>query len=141
MKTKFEKPGTFLKTGPIGRTVRMIAGVVILYMVFPPILMHHESLTRLRQSWDMPSAVWLPAIFLAVYLLPRMIDRGFTVQWGYRSQLVLGLLALGAVAFDFTYYGSLWGPPLGWLVLLTIAYVFGHIGLSFIVAGIAATPG
>ena len=141
MKTKFERPGTFQRTRPIGRTVRILWGVVILYLVFPSVFQYHESLTRLREGWDTPILNWFLAIFFAVLLLPHMIDRGFTVKWGYRSQVVFGLLALGAVVFDLIYYGSLWGPPLGWLVLLTIVYVFAHLSLSFIISGFAATPG
>lgn len=141
MKTKFEQPGTFPPTGPLGRTIRFLLGVLILYLVFPPMVKHYEAITRLREGWETPIGNLFLAILFAVYLLPHTLDRGFTLKWGHRSQLVLLLLALAAAAFDFAYYGSLWGPPLGWLVLLTIVYVFGHLGLSFIVAAIAATPG
>jgi hypothetical protein len=52
------------------------------------------------------------------------------------------LLLLGAAAIcDRLVYGSLWGPPLGSLVLLLILYVLGHAGLSLFVSAVAATPG
>jgi hypothetical protein len=37
--------------------------------------------------------------------------------------------------------GSLWGPPLGWFLMGTFLLVFGHLGLSFLVAALFATPG
>ena len=141
MRTKFEKPGTFAPPGLLGRTIRLAAGITILYMVFPPFLRYWQGFTRVREGWEMPGGTWYIGILFAVYLLPHMIDPGFTLRQGRRSQIVFGLLALAAVVFDLIYYGSLWAPPLGWLVLLTTVLVFGHLGISFIVAGLFATPG
>ncbi len=141
MRTKFEKPGTFAAPRLLGRTIRLVAGVTILYLVFPPFLKYWQGFTRVREGWETPGGTWYIGLFFAVYLLPHMIDRGFTLQRGRWSQIVFGLLALAAVVLDLTYYGSLWAPPLGWLVLLTTVVVLGHLGISFIVAGLFATPG
>ncbi len=141
MKTKFEKPGTFPKAGPIGRTVRMVNGIVILYF-FTLVLQNYAGFIGLREGWDVPKGVWwwIGAGYCFL-LLPVMINRGFTRQWGKRPQLVFLVVALAAAGFDFLHYGSLWGPPLSLLVVLLMAYVFGHLGLSYIVAAIAASPG
>ena len=141
MKTQFDEPGTFPKVGPLGRLLRIVLGVLILYAVFPSFLQHVEAMTQLREGWETPGTGWIVAFVVSVYLLPHTVDRGFTLQLGYRSQLILAVIALGVVGFDLLYYGSLWGPPLGWFILLTIFFVLGHLGLSFIVAGAAATPG
>ena len=141
MKTKFEKPGTLPKAGPIGRTIRLSNGIAILYF-FVLVLQNYTGIVRLREGWDIPTGIffWLGAAW-CFFLLPHMIDRGFTRTWGPWTQLVFIIIVLGAAAFDFWHYGSLWGPPLGLLVFLLMAYVFGHLGLSYIVAGIFATPG
>jgi len=141
MKTKFEKPGTFATPRLLGRTIRFAAGVAILHMVFPPFLKYWQGFTRVREGWERPGGTWYIGLFFAVYLLPHMIDRGFTLERGRRSRIVFGLLALAAVVFDLTYYRSLWAPPLGWLVLSTTVLVLGHLGISFIGAGLFATPG
>ena len=141
MKAKFEKPGTFATPRLLGRTIRLAVGVTILYLVFPHFLKYWQGFTQVREGSETPGGTWYIGLFFAVYLLPHMIDRGFTLQRGRRSQIVFGLLALAAVVFDLTYYGSLWAPPLGWLVLLTTVLVLGHLGISFIVAGLFATPG
>ena len=140
MKTTFEEPGTFPKAGPIGRTVRLGAGVVILLIIAVSLLPHLNDITAPRPGSVIPPQI-IPGFLLAIWLLPRMIDRGFTLEWGHRSQIALALLALGAAALGLASYGNLWAPPLGWLVFLTILYTFGHLGLSFLVAGIFAAPG
>ena len=140
MKTKFEKLGTLPKAGPMGRAIRLFNGIVILYF-FLLVLQNYAGLVRLREGWDTPSSLffWLGAAW-SFLLIPHMIDRGFTLTWGPWAQLVFFIIVLGVVAFDFWHYGSLWGPLLGLLVFLLMAYVFGHLGLSYIVAGIFATP-
>ena len=139
MSTQFEQPGSYPQPGLIGRTIRFAAGVGILYMVIPPVLQHNDLV--IRSGWETPILGWLPGFFLAVYLLPIIVNRGFSVKWRHRSQVVLGLLAIGAVVTDIIFYHRLWGPPLGWLVILTIGFVFGFLGMSFLVAGLFATPG
>ena len=89
----------------------------------------------------MPAATRFIGVALALYLLPVTVDRLLTVNWGWRSQAVWGTLLLGLAAFDFFYYQSLWAPPLGGFLLLSIVGVFGVIGLSFLVQAVAATPG
>ena len=143
MKTHFEQSGTYPTPRLIGRLVRIAAGIVILWITFAPTLPHFEAFTRLREGWDVPPSGirWIPGVLFSIYLLPHMIDRGFTLNSRGWSRLVFGGLALGVVVFDLAYYGSLWGPPLGWLILVTIWGVFGHLGLSFVVAGLVAAPG
>jgi hypothetical protein len=139
MNTTFEEPGTYAAPGLLGRAIRFLAGVMILYMIYPPLIDHYDAVIGV--GWRPHMLEWLPGTFIAVWLLPGMIDRGFTLNWGRRSQAVLGLLAGGLSIFCFFHYGSFWGPPLGWLLLLTIGSVLGHLALSFLVAGLFATPG
>ena len=51
------------------------------------------------------------------------------------------VLAGLAILWDRIAHDGLWAAPLAWLVLLLILYIFGHSGVSFLVAGVAATPG
>ena len=55
--------------------------------------------------------------------------------------MAIVMLALVLVVVDLAVYESLWERPLGWLVFLLILSVFGPLGLSFILAGVAAVPG
>jgi hypothetical protein len=141
MKTEFAQPGTFPKLGPIGRAVRLLIGVLILWMVVPPFVQHWEGYTQLREGWETPRGTWYIGVLIAVYLLPITVDRLFTVNWDWRSQAAWGALAAALVGFDLAYYGALWAPPLGWFLLLTTVLVLGAIGLAFVVQAAAATPG
>ncbi|MGH9534234.1 MAG: hypothetical protein ACRD2E_05195 [Terriglobales bacterium] len=60
---------------------------------------------------------------------------------GARPQVVFVILAALAAGWDRVAYGSLWAAPLGCLLLCLFLYVLGYAGLSFLVAGAAATPG
>ena len=139
MKTTFESTGTYPTPGPIGRSIRLVAGLVILYITYTNPWAHRDAI--LRVGWDAALLGWLPALAVGLYLLPVIIDRGFTLQWGRRSPIGLAILAGGTAVYDYLAYGHVWGPPLGWLTVLTLVLVFGHLGLSFLVAGLFATPG
>ena len=108
---------------------------------FIQVLTGYRGLLALRQGWDVPQGTWWIGAALCFYFLSNVVNRGFTRAWRWWPQLIFGLLALLAVVFDFWYYGSLWGPPLGLLLFLLMAYVLGHLGLSFLLAGVLGTPG
>ena len=139
MSSTFEQPGTYPAPGLLGRTIRFLAGAIILYMIYPPLFTEYDAVLRI--GWRRHMFGWLPGALIAIWLLPVMIDRVFTVTWGRRSQAGLGLLAAGLSLFSLFHDGSFWGPPLGWLLLMTIGCVLGSLGLSFLVAGLFATPG
>lgn len=139
MKTEFEKEGSYPRPGLIGRMIRMAAGVMILYLTIPGVVFHYDDVIRF--GWNIAILGWIPGFLISVHLLPVVIDRGFGVCWGRRSQAVFGLLFLAFLAIDLLVYGNLWAPPLGVLVVLTTALVLGFLGLSFLVAGLFATPG
>ena len=139
MRSSFDRPGTHPAPRLLGRTIRFLAGAIILYLIYTPLFIDYDKVLRI--GWRRHMLGWLPVAFIAVWLLPVMIDRVFTLTWGHRSQVVLGLLAAGLSLFSFFHYGSFWGPPLGWLLLLTMGYVLGTLGLSFLIAGLFATPG
>ena len=139
MKTEFEQEGSHPRPGLIGRMIRMAAGVMILYLTIPGVIFHYDEV--IRTGWEIAILGWIPGFLISVYLLPVIIDRGFGVHWGRRSQAVFGLVFLAFLAIDLLVYGNPWAPPLGLLVVLTIAVVLGFLGLSFLVAGLFATPG
>lgn len=141
MKTRFEGPGTFRRLGPVGRTVRVVFGALILYFLVYSLLKQGRGWVETREGWELPGGPWYIGVLLAAYLLPTTIDRLFTVNWGWRSQAAWAALAMGLAVFDLAYYGSLWAGPLGGFLLLTIVFVFGVIGVSFLVQSVAATPG
>jgi hypothetical protein len=93
-------------------------------------------------SEDVPTGLFLWfGVAFSFFFFDQIFNVGFTRTWGRWPQAILVLLAVGAVVLDLSIYGSFWAPPLGLLVFLLLAYVTGHLGLSFILAGILAAPG
>ncbi len=124
------------KPGPIGRSVRLALGLVLLYFAV-------SALTHYRLGGS-PSArdlgVWIGLAY-AVYFLPDVINLGFGRSWG-RRPLFVGVTAVGAAGLiDLVSSGTVLGPALGLIVFVLIVYVFTHIGLSLILAAIIAAPG
>ncbi len=124
------------KPGPIGRSVRLALGLVLLYFAV-------YALTQYLLGGS-PSArdlgVWIGLAY-AVYFLPDVINLGLGRSWG-RRPLFVGVTAVGvAGGIDGVSSGTVLGPALGLIVFLLIVYVFTHIGLSLILAAILAAPG
>jgi len=124
----------------IGRTVRIVVGVVLLYF-FVVLIREAPHILAARSGWSVPRGSWWVGAIVLILALPSVVNGGFGRRWGAWPQLIYVLLLCGAALWDRLAYKSLWAPPLGSLILLLFLYVLGHAGLSFVVAGIAATPG
>jgi hypothetical protein len=133
----FEKPGSLPKPGRIGRTIRIVSGCVLLYFFI-------ETITGFGNYIGLAvpkhPSMWL-GVALSFYFLAYVVNVGFTITWGRRLQLILVAAAMVTVVLDLLIYRSFWGPPLGLLLFILLSYVTGHLGASFILAGILATPG
>jgi len=136
MTARTEHPGPFPRPGIIGRAVRLFFGVLLIYF-FVETFTSYSSYVAVGA----PGGTWWLGAAISFYLLPEVTDVGFGLSWGRKSQMVALALALGAMVFDFFWYGNLWGPPLGLLVYLLMGVVLGYLGLSFVLAAIFGVPG
>jgi hypothetical protein len=78
---------------------------------------------------------------MCFYFLRGVLNKGFGRSWGRWPQLMVGCLALVAIVYSLIFSGNWWGQPLGALMFVLILYVTGHLGLSFVLAGILGQPG
>ena len=78
---------------------------------------------------------------LMIYLMPHLVDAGLGFRLGWRSRAGYAGLLVAAAAANWAVHGSLWGPVLGWFLIVTGLIVFGHLTVSFVVGAVAATPG
>jgi hypothetical protein len=134
--TEFKEPGTFPKPGTIGRGIRFIIGLFLLYF-FAKTLIGYRSYISL----NLPSGLWWIGAIVSFYFLPNVVNIGFTRSWGRWPQVVALLLALAATTFDILQYGKVWGPALGLLIWVLMVFVLGYLGLSLVLAAIMALPG
>lgn len=126
----------FERTGPLGRGVRLIAGMALLALFVQTWL---DPTDWLQDTAPTSPGLWIGAA-MCFYFLPGMLSKGFGRSWGRWPQLIVGLLALLAIVYHVARFGSWWGYPLGVLMFVLILYVTGHLGLSFVLAGILGHP-
>lgn len=80
-------------------------------------------------------------LFAPLCVFNYVVNIGFTKSWGHRPLLVSAIV-LGAIAcVAFLVTGSFDNPIFGISLNLWIAYFYGHLGVSFVLAAIIATPG
>ena len=84
---------------------------------------------------------WWIGIAIGFYVFSYVVNIGYTRTWGLWPQLIISLAIIIFAAFNLIRWRSIWGPLLGWFILFWLAYVYGHLGISFILAGVLATPG
>ena len=136
-----KKAGTFATPRLLGRLMRLVlAGVVYQLLVWPYIDLW-QGYTRVREGWEPPGGTWWFPILLMIYLMPHMVDAGLGFRLGWRSRAAYTALLVAAAAANWAVHGSLWGPVLGWFLIVTGLIVFGHLTISFLVQGLFATPG
>ncbi len=134
--SSFERPGSLKKPGAIGRIVRLVSGLACLYGLFALLT---QGIWLVRTPLSHPA--WLFLIAFGFYVFPHVVNIGFTRSWGRRPQLVIALLVIALGVLSLVQYGSFWGPPLGWFVLVWLVYIYAHLGISFLLSSIIATPG
>ena len=134
---KLDDPGSLPKPGPIGRIVRIAFGVVCLWYVFGLLQVSGSLVTS---DGHVHSLVWngvLPGLFLISYV----VNIGYSRAWKKWPALVSAgvLLLVGGVGFlTFGTAETVWLASTIWLWAL---YIFGHLGIAFLLAGIIGTPG
>jgi len=129
--------GTLGRPGPVGRIVRLGLGLLCLYGL--------SELLLYRQNIIQTPASVLPNISLlvlfAVFIINYVVNIGFGRSWGrWPSYLsVAGLLILAAISW--LAFGNTDHPLFGAVLWAWLVYFYAHLGSSFVLAAIIATPG
>jgi len=129
--------GSLTKPGPIGRCVRLVLGALSLYYVFGLWTIRQDLLSG---SGDVQALIWngiLPTLLLISYV----VNIGFSCAWKKWPALIALGLIIGAGIFGFIQSGHLETMILAETIWGLELYVFTHLGLSFVLAAVLATPG
>ena len=132
----FVEAGTLLKPLPIGRMARLLAGVgALFYFVW--------NITQLsgRVGSDVPPVGFFIGVAFSLWYFSDLVVVGLSRPWGRWPQVAVLPLVLALVVADLVAYGSGWGPPLGWGLLVFVEFFYGYIGISFLLAATYAVPG
>lgn len=131
------RSGTLPKPGWLGRILRLAIGLLQINFVVS-VVPHAE---RLASGAPVENTFYWVAVGAAFWLLPPVLDIGFSRSWGRKSQMVVIALALLAAAAGLLLFGRLWSPLLASLLFALAVYIHTHLGLSHILSAILATPG
>jgi len=132
----FEEKGTLEKPSIIGRIARFALGLACLYFIYALIL-HGEGVIYSLESNVM---TWF-AVITAFYLTNHVVSIGFGKKWGQMPRIILILVSAGLILLGLFTEGQVLGTPFRYFLYTFLFYFYLHLGLSFIISAIIATPG
>jgi len=136
-----QTPGTFAKPRLLGRLARLVMAFLVFQLLLWPYIELWEGYTRVREGWETPRGTWWFPVLLMVFLTPGALDLGLNFRLKWIARAAYPVLLVTSAVLNFAFYGSLWGPVLGWFLIISGVLVFGQLTISFVVAAVAATPG
>ncbi len=134
---KLEEPGSLPKPGPIGRLVRFAFGVLSIYYVAG---LWNVRGDLMADGESIRPLVWngvLPALFLISYV----VNIGFSRDWKKWPAVLSFAVLLAALGVGYLQTGAIESLLLARTIWLFEIYLFAHLGLSFLLAALLATPG
>ena len=129
----FDNEGTLTPPGPIGRIIRLLLGLVIMKFVYDWLVWVDSS--------DYGNGFVLFWIVFSVALVPYVVNIGFGINSGAKPRYALiGIWALAA-ALGFVVEGKPDSEVLWSVIEITQIYIYGHLGISFLLSAVLSTPG
>ncbi|MDA1371008.1 MAG: hypothetical protein O2971_09635 [Proteobacteria bacterium] len=130
---RYDNPGTLPKPGAIGRIVRFSMGLLCLWVTW--------ELATNSSEMDLINPSWWFLLGIALLLVTYVVNIGFGLSVGtWPRNLSIALIATSAIAAHLI-GGSFLGTPLWLAGTFWMVYIYGHLGVSFLVSTIIATPG
>lgn len=132
-KRSFLPHGSITPPGPIGRMARVLFGLGTAYIVF--------QVSAISDPRAVSDPFALAYVAFAVYLIGYVVNIGFGLRLGQipRLSAIAALPIAGVLGWqsENTIESQWLWQAMRWLML----YVYSHLGLSFLLSALAATPG
>jgi len=129
--------GTLRRPGPVGRLARLALGIACFYALYVLVL-HIQNIIQTPVS-VLPNIAVL--VFAAIFIINYVVNIGFSKSWGrWPSYLSFGAALLLAV-IAWLAFGTADHPLFGAALWAWLFYFFSHLGVSFVLSAIIATPG
>jgi len=128
--------GSLPPPGPIGRAFRLILGVACLFYVVQILQLPWFD----KESNRVAALLWngiLPALFLVSYV----VNIGFSLALKKWPAILSALLLAASAVWGYMAQGQFETPLLANVLALWLLYVFIHLGVSFVLSALLATPG
>ena len=131
------EPGTLIRPAVIGRLVRLALGLLCLFVLGELIYYRPWTTHDPVSTLDNRFLVLLAPLCILNYV----VNIGFAQSWGRRPR-VISLVVLAAFAgVAYLVAGSASNAVFGIPHNLWLAYFYGHLGFSFVLSAVIATPG
>lgn len=131
------REGSLPRPGPVGRLVRLLVGVACFYALYE-LTIYRDSIIQAPVS-SLPNVSVM--VIATVLIINYVVNIGFGRSWGrWPSYVMVGstLLVAGIAWLGF-------GTPnhglAGTVLWFWMVYFFAHLGSSFVLAAVIATPG
>ncbi len=134
---KLDEAGSLPRPGPIGRLARLTFGALSAYYVFGLLQVSGQLIMG---DGSVRPLIWnglLPGLFLVSYI----INIGYSRAWKKWPAIVSAGAFLAIAGLGYLTAGSLETPLLARSIWAWELYLFGHLGLAFLLSGLIATPG
>lgn len=133
----YQQQGSIEPPRMIGRTVRFALGVICLHLVWQIV---DDIPGMIERGWPV-NPVAVATVFLGFYLLRPVVNLGFTFNNNYWAQVIVLTVTLGILGYEWLSDGPMFGHVFTAYLMLWMTYVFGHLGISFVLSAMFRTPG
>jgi hypothetical protein len=134
---KLDQPGSLPRPGPAGRLVRLLFGFLCLWYVSGLI---EVAGSPMDDTGHIRPLIW-NGVVLGLFLISYVINIGFSRAWKKWPAFASAGVLLAAAGFGYLSEGTVETPLLGWMIWSWELYLFSHLGVTFVIAGIIGTPG
>lgn len=134
---KLDDPGSLARPGPIGRLVRLAFGLLCAWYVKGLIDVSDSLVTS---DGHVRTLIWngiLPGLFLISYV----VNIGFSRAWRKWPAIVSAIVILAVAGVGYFLRGNIETELLARTIWTWEIYLFSHLGLAFLIAGVIGTPG
>ena len=132
-----DEPGTLPRPGPVGRLMRLAFGVICAFYVLG-IVHVHDSL--LDGQGHVRSVIW-NGVLIGLFLISYVVNIGFSRDWKKWPAALSACTFLLLAAYGYFNQATLETAALARTIWVWEFYLFTHLGISFLLAALLATPG
>ena len=129
--------GSLTRPGPIGRILRLTLGIACLYGLWELIKVAPDFVERPLEL--LPNLSLMVLLVLCVF--NYVVNIGFSRNWKFYPTLVSVLIIGGVAGANYLLTGTANSFLLGSLIIAWMGYFYAHLGLSFALSALIATPG
>jgi hypothetical protein len=134
---KLHEPGSLPRPGPVGRAVRLAFGLLCLWHITSLIYVMDNLF---NSDGHIKETLW-NGIIIGLFLVSYVVNIGFSKGWKKWPAIISVSVFLLIAGIGYLTQGEFETSLLAWTIWGWELYVFSHLGLAFILAGVIGTAG